>query len=132
MKKRIELNELLEIVREKYDLDPKYYDVTPHVEFGDYGDGVQYENIYFDIQETLEFFKRKIPFVPDTDSAAAASGAACPSWNKETWNCNETNDRCNYCDTAEEDLKRCGVEVICGEKVTLPPLSYTQYLLFNR
>jgi hypothetical protein len=129
MKKRIELNELLELVREKYDLDPKYYDVTPHVEFGDYGDGVQYEDIYFDIQETLEFFKRKIPFVPDT---ASASGAACPAWNKDTLNCNETNDRCNYCDTTEEDLKRCGVEVICGKKETLPPLSYTQCLLFNR
>jgi len=60
MLKRVELNELIMMVREKYDLDDKCYTVTPCVEFGDYGDGVQYDDIYFDIMKTPEFFESEL------------------------------------------------------------------------
>lgn len=54
---RVDLNELISMVREKYNLDPKCYTVTPHVDFGGYGDELMYEDIYFDIMETPEFYQ---------------------------------------------------------------------------
>ena len=49
MQKRIELDEVLQLIYEKYGIDPNKYEIVPHVDFGDCGDGIQYENIYFDV-----------------------------------------------------------------------------------
>ena len=54
---RVDLNELISMVREKYNLDPKCYTVTPRVDFGGYDDELTYEDIYFDIMETPEFYQ---------------------------------------------------------------------------
>lgn len=48
---RIDIGELVELARDKHSLDEKYWDVTPIVDFGDYGDGPEWENIYLDIQK---------------------------------------------------------------------------------
>jgi len=60
MNQRIEIDEIIGLIRKKYNLDASCYTVIPHVDFGDYGDGVQWENIYFDIQETPEQYRRSI------------------------------------------------------------------------
>ncbi len=60
---RVDLNELIELVREKYKASVDEYDVTPHVDFGDYGDGVQYENIYFTIQERAVYIDNLMGYI---------------------------------------------------------------------
>jgi len=71
---KVTLADLLEMVREKYDLGKDEYDITPHVDFGDYGDGVQYEDIYFDIRETREFFLKQRGHIPDENSPKEGLG----------------------------------------------------------
>ena len=61
---KVTLADLLEMVREKYDLGKDEYDITPHVDFSDCGDGVQYDDIYFDIRETREFFLKQRGLLP--------------------------------------------------------------------
>jgi hypothetical protein len=62
MIERIHLNELISLVREKYKLDESCYDITPSVDFGDYGDGVEFTDIYFDIRETLQHYNQRTSF----------------------------------------------------------------------
>ena len=63
LRMRVELDELIELVREKYNALPDEYDVTPHVDFGDYGDGVQYENIYFMIQQRAVYIENLMGYI---------------------------------------------------------------------
>jgi len=48
---RIDIGELIILARAHYKLDEKYWDLTPKVYFGDYGDGPDWESIYLDVQK---------------------------------------------------------------------------------
>ena len=48
---RIELEDLIGMARVKYQLDESHWDVTPVVSFGEYGDGIEWEKIYLDVQK---------------------------------------------------------------------------------
>jgi hypothetical protein len=47
--KRIELADVIKLIRKEYDLPKDKYSVIPRVTFDDMGDGIQYEDIYFDV-----------------------------------------------------------------------------------
>ena len=71
---KVTLADLLEMVREKYDLGKDDYDIIPHVDFSDCGDGVQYDDIYFDIRETREFFLKQRGLLPVPEEKSPEEG----------------------------------------------------------